>query len=275
MSTNEFERRAAAWLADGPTVLRDPVLEEALREVHMTQQRRRLSTPWRFQPMLRYGVLAAALIVVVAGAILLGGGGRSSAPSVGATAGPPTSAPTSVAAATASPVPQATMPPLVVTYVSPSYGFTVSYPAGWTTTPGTPPWPFGKNLQHGNPVLDVITGPVGSGAARLVGASIALPDGMGIDGFRAFASPQGVPCKTLDALQQPLAIDGVAAQVTLDGCASLSSLHGLIWDVVLVTGGRGYDFTIDGVITASEAQAWLESIKLDPSSAIGAGPKPS
>ena len=65
---NDFDRRAAAWLADGPTELNDRVLDAALREVHLTRQRRRWSAPWRTEPMsraFRAVAMAAATVVVV------------------------------------------------------------------------------------------------------------------------------------------------------------------------------------------------------------------
>jgi hypothetical protein len=91
---------------------------------------------------------------------------------------------------------------------------------------------------------------------------------MTLDGFVAFASPQEAPaCDAVDPLPDRVTIDGVDAFVSLNGCLSASELHGLIWDIDLVTGGRGYDFTIDGHLTAAEAQALIDSITLRPATA--------
>lgn len=83
MTTNiDFDRLAAAWLADGPSELNDRVLDSALREVHMTRQRRAMHAPWRFpaMPALSRGMipLAAALAVAIAatGLVYFGFGGR-------------------------------------------------------------------------------------------------------------------------------------------------------------------------------------------------------
>ena len=94
MSTNtDFDRRTAAWLADGPIELSDRVLDAALREVHMTSQRRRWSTSWRINPMLNNTrLLAAIAIVAVVGAGALFYVNRS--PGVGA---PPSPSPTATA----------------------------------------------------------------------------------------------------------------------------------------------------------------------------------
>ena len=69
MSTNavDFDRIAAAWLADGPTELADRVLDAALEEVHLTHQRRRwFRAPWRTSTMTKFAGLAAAGVAVLA-----------------------------------------------------------------------------------------------------------------------------------------------------------------------------------------------------------------
>lgn len=271
---SDFDRRATAWLADGPSELSDRVLDAALREIHLTHQRRRPTVPWRTSMTSLRLVPAAGIALVV---IAIGGAfyiGRGPSPTPSTTVVPTsTAAPTPAAEATQLQGPAlATMPPLSAVFVSPWYGYRVSYPAGWQTTPGQGPWPIGATLLHLDPRLDEIRGPVGTHVARIVGASVTLPKGMGLDGFMAFASSG--TCTSVEPLKEPVLVDGIEATVTLNGCASLSELNGLIWDVVLVTGGRGYDFTIDGFITSSEAQAWLGSISLDPGTALDASPGP-
>jgi hypothetical protein len=179
------------------------------------------------------------------------------------------------------PQPMPTLPDQSARFTSPWYGYSVAYPDGWTVTPGGGPWPPGDELRHLDPRLDQIVGAVGtaelgSHQARFVGASVELPRGMDLSGFMAFASSGA--CRPLDPLAHDPAdprdqqvVDGVEATVTLDGCASLAELGGTIWDLVLVTGGRGYDFTIDGWISADDAKGWLDTIVLDPSAARAAG----
>jgi hypothetical protein len=92
MTTNQdFDRHAAAFLANGPTELADRVLDAALREVHTTRQRRGPAAPWRFPGMNTFFRLQAAAlvaVVLVSGALvfigpLLGPGGnhQTAAPS--------------------------------------------------------------------------------------------------------------------------------------------------------------------------------------------------
>ena len=66
MSTNrDFERIAAAWVAEGPAELADRVLDAALDEVHLTHQRHRLSVPWRTSAMSMPIRLAAGIAVLL------------------------------------------------------------------------------------------------------------------------------------------------------------------------------------------------------------------
>jgi hypothetical protein len=142
MTTNsDFDRHASAWLADGPTELADRVLDAALREVHLTPQRRRWSAPWRATLMsLRLG--AAALIVLVAVVGILAFTMRGNG--VGPPAGPspsPTTQPTSIAVATPTPNPNIDTSTWT-TYVSTRYGFSIGHPADWVVLPANHDWAF-------------------------------------------------------------------------------------------------------------------------------------
>jgi hypothetical protein len=95
MNTNaDFDRHAAAYLADGPTELSGRVLDAALREVHETRQRGRWSAPWRSQPMFSAARLAAvaAVALLAFGFALVGVSGPNPTPSPStiASAGPST-----------------------------------------------------------------------------------------------------------------------------------------------------------------------------------------
>jgi hypothetical protein len=92
---HDFDRTASAWLAEGPTELADRVLEAALREVHLTAQRRRWAAPWRAKLMtfpVRVGASIAAVAIVGAVAFSMFGRG----PGFGAQ---PTPSPTTPATA--------------------------------------------------------------------------------------------------------------------------------------------------------------------------------
>lgn len=71
MSTNrDFDRIAAAWLAEGPSELADRVLEDALAEVHLTHQRHGLILSPTFLRRLPVRLAAAAALVVLVGGAL-------------------------------------------------------------------------------------------------------------------------------------------------------------------------------------------------------------
>lgn len=98
MTTNsDFDRHAAAFLADGPTQLADRVLDAALTEVHLTRQRRGLAALWRFPRMNAFFRLQAAALVAV---VLLGGALVFIAPRLGpgGTLATPAPTPTGTAA---------------------------------------------------------------------------------------------------------------------------------------------------------------------------------
>lgn len=83
----DVERLAAAWLAEGPTELADRVVDAALREVHVTRQRR-VWEPWKtlgrlFEPTNVPTKVVIGLVltmVAISGAYLVGFGGGSTTP---------------------------------------------------------------------------------------------------------------------------------------------------------------------------------------------------
>jgi hypothetical protein len=281
--TRDPDSILAAWIDEGPTDLPDATRRAILTALPMTPQARR----GRLAPWLNttpYARAAAALVVAVVGigvlALLAGPNGQVGGPT-------PSSVPSPTATLSASAPP---LPTLDAVFVSPSYGFQIRYPTGWTVTRGTGPWPMGTELRPGNPVSDAIVTPSGGSRVRFSGASIALPSGMTMDQFRAFAGPYGSPfnsgpCDPVAPLPTPLTLNGqlgpgaslqpVPAVVSINGCDALAELGGYIYDVEVMAGGRGYTFTIDGHISTSDALAWLAAITLDPASAPVVSPAPS
>ena len=277
----------AAWLDEGPTDLPDITRRAILTALPTTPQARRsLLAPWRSPLMITFARGAAVLVValVAIGALALLAGPRGG---VGGPSPSPVPSPTPSATPSAPP-----LPTLDATFISPSNGFQVGYPTGWTVTPGTGVWPPGTARYPGNPVSDAIVTPSGPARVRLSGASIVLPSGATMDEFRSFASPlsspfNSDPCTPVAPLAEPVTIDyqanpaaspqPVAAVVDINGCDALAELGGTIYAVEVIAGGRGYTFTIDGHITTADALAWLASITLDPASApaVSATPSPS
>jgi hypothetical protein len=270
----------AAWLDEGPTDLPDVMRRAIVTALPTTPQARRgRLAPWRSTHM---NMFARAAVVVVVAVVAIGALALLAGPR-GDVGGP---GPSAVPSTPASPPP---LPTLNATFISPSYGYQIGYPTGWTVTNGTGPWPAGTSREPGNPVSDAIVTPSGAFRMRVSGASIALPSGMTMDQFRAFASPfsspfNGDPCTPVAPLPVPVMInyqanpgntEKVAAVVSINGCYALAELGGYIYDVEVIAGGRGYTFTLDGLLTTADALAWLATITLEPASAPTGSAVPS
>jgi hypothetical protein len=288
-ANNDLETVLTTWLDEGPTDLPDVTRRAILTALPTTPQARRgLFAPWRFTQMNMFarGAAVLAVAVVAVGVLALFGLPRGSGPGP-ASVPSPSSVPSSAPSIPASEPP---LPTLNATFTSRSYGYQVKYPTGWTVTQGTGPWPPGTERFPGDPISDAIVTPSGTYRVRLSGASIALPSGMTMDQFRAFASPlsspfNSDPCSPVAPLPVPLKINDqanaaaspqpVAAVVGINGCDALAELGGYIYDVEVIGGGRGYTFTLDGHITTADALAWLATIKLEPASAPAGSAVPS
>jgi len=287
-ATRDPDSVVAAWLDEGPRDLPDETRRAILTALPTTPQARRGPiAQWRSSTLITAARGAAVLVVVVLaiGALALIAGLR------GGVGGPgPSSSPVSPSPSTPASAPP--LPALDATFVSPEYGYQIRYPTGWTVTSGAGPWHLGTHHTPGDPVLDAIVTPSGPYRMRISGASIALPRGMTMEEFRAFASPfsspfQTDPCTPVAPLLEPVTIDvqtspgkslqKVNAVVSINGCRALAELGGNVYDVEVIAGGRGYEFALDGHLTTTDALAWLAAIELEPASArIGsAAPRPS
>jgi hypothetical protein len=200
---------------------------------------------------------------------------------------PPVPSPSLAASPVATALP---LPTLDATFVSPSYGYEIRYPSGWSVTPGSGSWPVYLSLFPGSPVVDAIVTPPGPSRVRISVASIALPRGMTMDSFRAFANPFSSPfdpdpCKPVAPLPGPVSLDfqaiagespqKVPAVISLNGCHALAEFGGSVYDLEAIAGGRGYEFILDGPISPADAQAWLATVKLEPATAAAASAPPS
>jgi hypothetical protein len=288
--TRDPDSVVAAWLDDVPTELPDVTRRAILGALPTTSQARRgLRAPWRSIYMNAFARGAAVVVIAV---VAIGVAALLASPRNGV-AGPspsPVSSPGSSSAASALSTLESAppLPTLDATFESPSYGYQIRYPAGWTVTTGHGPWQFGTTLGPGDPVTDSIVTPSGLHRMRISIASIALPSGTSIGEFRSFASPYSKPfnadpCAFLEPLPEPVTInyqpnltgtpEKVAAVVSINGCAALAELGGSVYDLEVIAGGRGYEFILDGELTPADAMAWLGAITLEPTK--GAAPNPA
>jgi hypothetical protein len=178
----DFDQVAAAWLAEGPNLLADHVLDAALGEVHVTRQRRPQPILGRFSMSRRQAralALAGVVIALVAAGAILFGGGRRTSPS------PTASWAASPSGDVASPLP-----------ASPGLLAPFGYAGGGTIE-------FTKHDASGNDVLWVID-PSGANPTALVSGGCCgffSPDGTQL----ALAAP-GV---TLPALTRDPSLVGI------------------------------------------------------------------
>jgi hypothetical protein len=276
------ETTLAAWLDEGPTDLPDATRRAIITALPTTQQARRgLLGPWRFIHLNTVARAAAVLVVAVVGIGVLALEVGQSGNHVG---GP---SPTAIPSPTPFGLP---LPTLDATFVSPEYGYQIGFPAAWSVSPGTPPWDVGTGVMPDNPTSDKILSPLGPQRMRFSGASLLLPSGTTMDAFRANAVPLAspfnpTPCSPIAPLSGPVLLNvqtssgaspqQVQAVVSINGCGALAELGGHVYDVEVIAGGRGYEFTLDGQITAPDALAWLATITLEPASAPAATAAPS
>jgi hypothetical protein len=203
---------------------------------------------------------ALVLVLVVGGFVALRGigpfgAGRSPLPSV-------------------SPIP---VPALTETFVSPRNGFSVRYPAGWSTQAAATSWRPGTYVPLGNSALDVLQL---DGEARLAIASQRLAAGQTEASWLAsFTQPYDLGFCTGDRASWPrVTVDGQLGYLDVEACPAAAdagfSSPDLRFDVIVFSGDRWYEITLDGVVDRAYFEALLSTIRFDPASAIDP-PQPS
>lgn len=229
-------------------------------------RRAQVAQPWQY---------LAAVLVVAVGVAALGIVGKGSQIGV---SGPSTTAPVP---ASPSPSPGASsgpatspiiVPPLTQTFVSPRNGFSVQHPAGWTVTPATTGWPANEFLPYGNPALDTLER---DGEARLIVASQPLGSGQTEEAWlAAFFRPYegGAPCGGDRSTWPRLEIGGEIGYLDAADCPvpadSLISERDVSFDALVFSGGRVYQFGLDGDVDLAYFKALLATVRLDPSKAV-------
>ena len=230
-----LDRRAAAWLADGPTELSDRVLGAALREVHLTHQRRVLRLPWRFPLMPALSRTATIAVVVLVAAVGAGGliylnstgpggfGGRPTPSPTQISTTAPTAGPTATEGSTPSPAPSQVAPGITAwtSYTSEVYGITFGYPDGWTLdSAATRKWQAGDDPQSATPYSDVFMNPETRDGDQIGLGLLQKPAGPGADitsheGLTAWAQANMCDeeidaCETVPDVAIPMCLGRVA-----------------------------------------------------------------
>ena len=255
----DLEQRLRVHLAEeAPRHASDRVLEAALATVWSTRQERALRTPWRSFSMpgtLKLVAAPAILALALASSGLLG----PRAADVG-------SAP--IPSLSPSPSAQPIDTTGWLTFTSDRHGFSLRYPADWTTRHATAPWVRG-GIDHdmpGDPATDELDLPDG-GVFWL--ASTALPASVPVDQWLDQYARANGPVRTCwPALAdwQPIAFGDLAG--AYHGGLAVCDFT----EAVILDGGRAYAFAAaggaDGVGDLDLFKAVLSTAVLDPASAV-------
>lgn len=159
----------------------------------------------------------------------------------------------------ASPQPSAG-PELTATFASPMMGYSVKYPSAWVATPATEPWlPDSSNFWD-DPVGDRLE----SGSAGFRGTSQALAKGQSADTWLSAYFGSSPACGD----QEQVPVGNQIGTIGLNGCRGLGRLGGKVFDLALVVGGRGYNFTMEGEVDHDLFLGMLATIGFAPESAV-------
>jgi hypothetical protein len=161
----DVDRITAQFLRDGPAELADRVLDDALDEIHLTRQRRRLAAPWRNRPMSSFSLRLAAVIAVIAvggfALFQLGRGPTIAGPATPLPATPLPTVPPSLAAV-ASAGPTATATPVAPT---PGASTGLLAPLGYA---GSGTIAFTRDDPAGGGSVPFLVDPSGANETRIV-----------------------------------------------------------------------------------------------------------
>lgn len=276
MSTNrDFDRITSGWLAEGPTELADRVLDAALDEVHLTNQRRRSPAPWRIDTMSMPIRLAAGIAVIavlgVAGIALLNRG-----PAIGNSPGPtpsasPIASPSEGAPATQTPRPSPTPidPTAWTPFTSARHGYSARYPGDWTPIPATAPATL-ADLTGALPAVFDHFKTSGAPADEFLGVSTKLPSGMSeADWIAAYRQPgvdaYGASCFPPPDQWKPVTVDGHMGGLYV-GCNYVESTTFVDGRAYIFTLGRPLGFPATAA-TEDLLRAFLSTVIVDPATA--------
>ena len=146
-------------------------------------------------------------------------------------------------------------------------GYSVDYPDGWTPIAATDQWVPGASNYWDDPVGDRIE----SDTAGFRGTSQPFTEGQSsnewLDAYLASA-PTGC------GEREEVLVDGQTAIIDMNGCGGLGRLGGRVFDLVVVAGDRGYNFTMEGEVDHALLMAMLATLSLDPAGAEPASANP-
>ncbi|HXU85765.1 MAG TPA: hypothetical protein VN773_08160 [Verrucomicrobiae bacterium] len=261
----------ATWLDDGPIDLPDETRRAIAVGLRTQPRARRMALPgaWSTSPVDRL-FAAAAIILAVGGVSVVvlvnraGGPGATPAPSVSAT---PSRAASSEA-----------FPAMTQTFTSPQYGYSIRFPADWTSTPGTTLWSPDDWGISGSPQdpFDILQGAAGEPLFR--SASGLMPDRSVVDDWitQHLTFSDVAACSPPRNTLEVVIIGGQSGRLR-GFCSTATEI-----EATVVVDRRVYMFTLffgeDWTAGESKARALFDAfastIELHPEDARGPSPGP-
>jgi hypothetical protein len=157
---------------------------------------------------------------------------------------------------TSSPMP---LPTLSKTFMSPTMGYSVKYPTSWTVTLATQGWAMGHTSFWDTPDGDRLEGE----SAGFRGTSQALAPGQSASQWIAEYISTSLPCGS----QEQVPVGDQVGTIDLNDCPGMGRLGGRVFDIAVVAGGRGYNFTMEGRVDRAFFLAMLATVTFMPQTA--------
>jgi hypothetical protein len=154
------------------------------------------------------------------------------------------------------------IPTLAKTFMSPTMGYSVKYPASWTVTLATQSWAMGHTSFWDTPDGDRLEGD----SAGFRGTSQALAPGQSAPQWIAEYISTSLPCGS----QEQVPVGDQVGTIDLNDCPSdpdHGGHVGRIFDIAVVAGGRGYNFTMEGRVDRAFFLAMLATVTFSPQTA--------
>lgn len=145
------------------------------------------------------------------------------------------------------------------TFSSPMMGYSVKYPADWVVIPATAIWQPGTTDYWNDPELDKLNGK----SIEFRGTSQSLAPGQTDTAWMNAYLASSPPCGS----QEQVSFGGQTGILDANGCPGAHPFGGLLYDVAVVAGGRGYDFAVEGNVDHAFFLAMLATVTLSPKSA--------
>ena len=138
-------------------------------------------------------------------------------------------------------------------------GYSVNYPAGWTVTLATKSWPLGRTSFWETPDGDRIEGD----SVGFRGTSQALASGQSESDWIYQYIASSMPCGNRELVP----VGSHTGTIDLNDCRGMGRLGGRVFDLAVVAGGRGYNFTMEGEVDRNFFLAMLATVKFTPQTA--------